>query len=104
MNASGATPPETLFAAIKRLRVVVVGDLMVDEYVLGASDRISPEAPVQIIAEVSRHYSPGGAANTVCNMLALGRRSGSSVPSAMTPSERICAISSARWARTSRAF
>lgn len=53
-------------------RVVVLGDLMIDEYVWGRATRISPESPVMVV-EVDRESSvPGGAANVVNNLLALG--------------------------------
>jgi D-beta-D-heptose 7-phosphate kinase/D-beta-D-heptose 1-phosphate adenosyltransferase len=53
-------------------RVVVIGDLMTDEYLWGAATRISPESPVMVV-EVERESSvPGGAANVVNNVLALG--------------------------------
>jgi rfaE bifunctional protein kinase chain/domain len=53
-------------------RVVVIGDLMTDEYLWGAATRISPESPVMVV-EVERETSvPGGAANVVNNVLALG--------------------------------
>ena len=53
-------------------RVVVIGDLMTDEYLWGRATRISPESPVMVV-EVDRESSvPGGAANVVNNLLALG--------------------------------
>jgi D-beta-D-heptose 7-phosphate kinase / D-beta-D-heptose 1-phosphate adenosyltransferase len=52
--------------------VVVVGDIILDEYIIGDSDRISPEAPEPIILEQSRTYKPGGAANVAVNISALG--------------------------------
>ena len=53
-------------------RIVVVGDLMTDEYLWGRATRISPESPVMVV-EVDRETSvPGGAANVVNNLLALG--------------------------------
>ncbi len=53
-------------------RVVVLGDLMTDEYLWGRATRISPESPVMVV-EVDRESSvPGGAANVVNNLLALG--------------------------------
>src|SRR5919206_5173153 len=52
--------------------VVVLGDLMMDEYLWGRATRISPESPVMVV-EVERESSvPGGAANVVNNLLALG--------------------------------
>ena len=54
------------------LRVLVVGDLMVDAYLLGRVDRISPEAPVPILRASQRERRPGGAANVALNLKALG--------------------------------
>jgi D-beta-D-heptose 7-phosphate kinase / D-beta-D-heptose 1-phosphate adenosyltransferase len=55
-------------------RVLVAGDLMLDRYWSGEVDRISPEAPVPIVRKVGAHGVPGGAANTACNVAALGAR------------------------------
>lgn len=53
-------------------RIIVLGDLMMDEYLWGKTSRISPEAPVMVV-DVERESSvPGGAANVVNNLLALG--------------------------------
>lgn len=53
-------------------RIVVMGDLMLDEYLWGSATRISPEAPVMVV-QIERESSvPGGAANVVNNLLALG--------------------------------
>ncbi len=53
-------------------RIVVVGDVMLDEYLFGRASRVSPEAPVMVV-EVERDGAvPGGAANVACNLLALG--------------------------------
>jgi rfaE bifunctional protein kinase chain/domain len=55
-------------------RIVVLGDLMMDEYLWGRATRISPESPVMVV-EVDRESSvPGGAANVVNNLLALGAK------------------------------
>src|SRR5438105_15476023 len=52
--------------------IVVLGDLMMDEYLWGRATRISPESPVMVV-EVDRDSRvPGGAANVVNNVLALG--------------------------------
>ena len=56
------------------LRVVVVGDLMVDRYVRGAVSRISPEAPVPIVHHHSEDAVVGGAGNVARNLHALGAR------------------------------
>jgi rfaE bifunctional protein kinase chain/domain len=53
-------------------RVIVVGDVMLDEYIWGQVNRISPEAPVMVV-DADRYSSvPGGAANVVNNLCALG--------------------------------
>ena len=55
-------------------RVLVVGDVMLDEYVWGRVSRVSPEAPVMVV-DADRHtFVPGGAANVVNNLCALGAR------------------------------
>ena len=61
-------------AAFAGKRVLVAGDVMLDRYWSGAVDRISPEAPVPIVRKVSAFGVPGGAANTACNVAALGAR------------------------------
>ncbi|MCB1172576.1 MAG: D-glycero-beta-D-manno-heptose-7-phosphate kinase [Leptospiraceae bacterium] len=53
-------------------RVLVVGDYMLDEYLDGRVERISPEAPVPIVLQTDCRYLPGGAGNVVCNLRSLG--------------------------------
>lgn len=53
-------------------RALVVGDLMMDEYVWGSVDRISPEAPVQVVSVERDGFTLGGAGNVVNNLAALG--------------------------------
>lgn len=71
-----AVPPdETLSDAITRLArasVLVVGDAMLDRYVFGSVARISPEAPVPVLAVDREVALPGGAGNLVRNLTALG--------------------------------
>lgn len=55
-----------------RVRVLVVGDLMLDRYIHGEVDRISPEAPVPILRHAQRYERPGGAANVAMNLAGLG--------------------------------
>src|ERR1700761_6979629 len=55
-----------------QLKVLVVGDLMLDRYILGEVDRISPEAPVPVLRHVQRYERPGGAANVAMNLAGLG--------------------------------
>lgn len=55
-------------------RVVVVGDIMLDRYLIGDTDRLSPEAPVPVVTVRERHSALGGAANVAANVVALGAR------------------------------
>jgi D-beta-D-heptose 7-phosphate kinase/D-beta-D-heptose 1-phosphate adenosyltransferase len=55
-----------------RLRVLVVGDVMLDRYILGDVDRISPEAPVPVLRHAQRYERAGGAANVAMNLAGLG--------------------------------
>lgn len=55
-----------------RARVLVLGDVMLDEYLFGTVQRISPEAPVPVVDVRSRQYVPGGAANVAANVRSLG--------------------------------
>src|SRR3954452_21995330 len=66
---------EELLQAARRLagaRALVVGDVMLDEYVWGEVTRISPEAPVPIVDLRGRSHAAGGAANTAAGIAALG--------------------------------
>ncbi len=51
--------------------ILVVGDLILDEYIWGGADRISPEAPVPVVWADKRTYVPGGAANVANNIHSL---------------------------------
>ncbi|UCD77271.1 MAG: D-glycero-beta-D-manno-heptose-7-phosphate kinase [Desulfobacterales bacterium] len=61
-------------AKFEQCRLLVVGDLMIDEYVWGNVDRISPEAPVQVVAVKSEEYTLGGAGNVANNLVSLGAK------------------------------
>jgi D-glycero-beta-D-manno-heptose-7-phosphate kinase len=65
----------TDFAAFSNVSVLTVGDVMLDEYVLGQVERISPEAPVPIVEVQQRTYVAGGAGNAAAGVAALGARS-----------------------------
>ncbi len=54
--------------------LLVIGDLMIDEYVWGEVDRISPEAPVQVVAVKNQDFTLGGSGNVVNNLMTLGAR------------------------------
>ncbi len=53
-------------------RVLVLGDVMLDHYVWGRVERISPEAPVPVLEAQHEEYRPGGAANVALNLRSLG--------------------------------
>lgn len=55
-------------------KVLVIGDVMVDEYIFGTVDRISPEAPVMVVKKRDHRIVPGGAANVAKNIVSLGGR------------------------------
>ena len=57
-----------LLAAFQSKRLLVIGDLMLDEFLWGKVSRISPEAPVPVVEVVKEEYFPGGAANVARNL------------------------------------
>jgi D-beta-D-heptose 7-phosphate kinase/D-beta-D-heptose 1-phosphate adenosyltransferase len=63
-----------LIEKMKESRVVVVGDIMLDRYLIGETERLSPEAPVPVVTVRERHAALGGAANVAANVAALGAR------------------------------
>jgi len=63
---------KNFFDGEHRPRVLVVGDLILDEYIWGGVTRISPEAPVPILESRSENLTLGGAANVANNLVALG--------------------------------
>ena len=65
---------ESLFTKAPEIRALVVGDLMLDEYLWGKAERISPEAPVQVVEVQREELRLGGAGNVVNNLVALGCR------------------------------
>ena len=54
--------------------ILVVGDIMLDSFMWGVADRISPEAPVPIVAVNTVTHSPGGAGNVACNLSKLSAK------------------------------
>ena len=64
----------TLIEKFSSLRVLVIGDLMVDAYTWGKVNRISPEAPVPVLNVVKRESRLGGAGNVVLNISSLGAK------------------------------
>ncbi len=59
-------------SGFQRHRVLVVGDLMLDQYLWGDVSRISPEAPVPVLRSAHRTSVAGGAANVAMNLVGLG--------------------------------
>ena len=57
---------------VDRCRIVILGDLIVDQYIWGKVSRISPEAPIPVVEVVRENFSLGGAANVASNLNALG--------------------------------
>ena len=63
---------EGFLKKIKKARIAVIGDLMLDAYFWGRTDRISPEAPVPVVNVTDEEMKPGGAANVSLNVKSLG--------------------------------
>ena len=61
-----------LEGGFSQLKVLVIGDIMLDRYIHGDVDRISPEAPVPVIRHAQRYERAGGAANVAMNLAGLG--------------------------------
>jgi D-beta-D-heptose 7-phosphate kinase/D-beta-D-heptose 1-phosphate adenosyltransferase len=69
-----ASKAKALLKRISGLRILVVGDVMLDHYIWGDATRISPEAPVPVIDIARDTWTGGGAANVALNIAALGAR------------------------------
>ncbi len=54
------------------IKVLLIGDFMVDHYIIGTSNRMSPEAPVPVVIPEKEYSIPGGAGNVAMNLAALG--------------------------------
>src|SRR5215211_5918596 len=65
---------QQILEAVRHVRVVVVGDVMLDVYLRGVALRISPEAPVPVVRIEEETRAVGGAANVAANIIALGAR------------------------------
>ncbi|MDD3877713.1 MAG: bifunctional ADP-heptose synthase [Bacteroidales bacterium] len=63
---------DDIFKSFENLKALVIGDVMVDSYIWGNVNRLSPEAPVPIVNVTKRDNRPGGAANVAVNIQALG--------------------------------
>src|SRR4249919_1059720 len=60
-----------ILTAAQRARIVVIGDVMLDQFIWGKVGRISPEAPVPVVEFERESFMPGGAANVARNLTAL---------------------------------
>lgn len=63
---------QKLFDKFNTLNILIVGDVMIDTYIWGHVDRISPEAPVPIVSTIKKESRLGGAANVALNVQSLG--------------------------------
>ena len=61
-------------SAFTNKSILVVGDIMLDSFMWGLAERISPEAPVPIVAVDTVTHSPGGAGNVACNLSKLSAK------------------------------
>jgi D-glycero-beta-D-manno-heptose-7-phosphate kinase len=71
MTSLSLTRVRQLLAAATETRVLVIGDVMLDQFIWGSVSRISPEAPVPVVEFSHESYMPGGAANVARNLAAL---------------------------------
>jgi D-beta-D-heptose 7-phosphate kinase/D-beta-D-heptose 1-phosphate adenosyltransferase len=72
VSSPAVEDPERVVARLRGRRVLVIGDLMIDEYLRGDVHRISPEAPVPVLEVKATDRRLGGAANTAANIAHLG--------------------------------
>lgn len=72
MSVSSEANIRKLFDSFDGKEVLIIGDVMIDAYIWGRVDRISPEAPVPVVEVQKRENRPGGAANVALNIRNLG--------------------------------
>ena len=65
-------PIQTLFSSFSKKRVLIIGDVMIDSYIIGKVDRVSPEAPVPVVDVTGFDQRLGGAGNVALNIKAMG--------------------------------
>ena len=63
---------KNIISKFSKKKICVIGDLILDQYIVGSVLRISPEAPVPIVLQEESSFNPGGAANVAYNLKALG--------------------------------
>ena len=64
-----------IISNFKKVKIAVVGDIMLDDYLIGTVDRISPEAPVPVVLIKKEKFVLGGAGNVINNLATLGAKS-----------------------------
>lgn len=69
------TKLKSIIQKFPRAKVLVIGDLILDEFIWGKVERISPEAPVPVVVVSSESFMPGGASNVANNIASLGGNS-----------------------------
>ncbi len=74
MKTLAPVDARTYFGRMREKRVMVIGDAMLDEWIWGAVTRISPEAPVPVVAVTDHSFTLGGAGNVANNLRALDAR------------------------------
>ena len=76
LNKKEIKQAEKIIDNFSKVKVLVLGDIMWDEYLLGNCERISPEAPVPVVKITNEKKIPGGASNVLRNLISLGVSSG----------------------------
>ena len=71
LNKLSASRAQQILAAATKTKILVVGDVMLDQFIWGGVSRISPEAPVPVVDFKRESFMPGGAANVARNLVAL---------------------------------
>ena len=64
----------SIISKFHRKKIMVIGDIILDQYIQGSVSRLSPEAPVPVVLQEKSFYTPGGAANVAHNLCGLGAR------------------------------
>lgn len=72
MNVLNASRLKQVVSGFGKAKVLVIGDLILDEFIWGKVERISPEAPVPVVWVDSENFMPGGASNVANNIRSLG--------------------------------
>src|SRR6266545_2919902 len=71
-HSSSLIPHSSLIPRFAGSRILVIGDLVLDEYVVGRATRVSREAPIPVLELVERFCRPGAASNPAANVASLG--------------------------------